>query len=154
MRTIKDVLDEAGKYGNIDPETHVALCKELDELVYRRCDEPGPSLSDFERVVLEYIAFNAGFINTRVRARELLDGRLGEREETKPAGPADQAVYQAIADNYARDLDREGGERQLSDYREALRDTLLALQSADCSELSPALEGKVRIARALLSKGV
>lgn len=34
-------------------------------------------LSDFERIVLEYIAFNDGFINTRIKAQEMLDGECG-----------------------------------------------------------------------------
>lgn len=37
-------------------------------------------LSDFERVMLEYVAFNDGFINTRIRARQMLDGVGGERQ--------------------------------------------------------------------------
>lgn len=37
-------------------------------------------LSDFERVMLEYVAFNDGFINTRIRARQMLDGGFGERQ--------------------------------------------------------------------------
>lgn len=42
-------------------------------------EEKSRSLSEFERVVLEYIAFNDGFINTRIRARKMLD-RPSERE--------------------------------------------------------------------------
>lgn len=61
----------------------------------RESGDPGRPLSDFERVVLEYIAFNDGFINTRIRAEQLLDGRLGECGERQLS---DEQIYEMAKD--------------------------------------------------------
>lgn len=50
----------------------VRRCTAQDASPSRECGER--HLSNFERTVLEYIAFNEGFINTRMKAREMLDG--------------------------------------------------------------------------------
>lgn len=65
-----------------------------------------------------------------------------------------EAVREALQEARAAIAQPQAAEPNgLSDYRKALRDTLLALQYADCSELFPELEGKVRAARTLLAKG-
>lgn len=44
-------------------------------------------LSDFERIVVEYIAFNDGFINTRIKARQMLDGEPAQQPQAaEPKG--------------------------------------------------------------------
>lgn len=57
-----------------------AIYQAIADNYTRESAELGRPLSDFERVVLEYIAFNDGFINTRIRARQMLDGVGGERQ--------------------------------------------------------------------------
>lgn len=46
-------------------------------------------LSDFERIILEYIAFNEGFVDTRIKARQMLDSECVERQDCLHGQDAD-----------------------------------------------------------------
>lgn len=74
-----------------------AIYQAIADNYTRESAELGRPLSDFERVVLEYIAFNDGFINTRIRARQMLDGVGGERQGAALSDDARECLQDVVS---------------------------------------------------------
>lgn len=74
-----------------------AIYQAIADNYTRESAELGRPLSDFERVVLEYIAFNDGFINTRIRARQMLDGVGGERQGAVLSDDARECLQDVVS---------------------------------------------------------